>query len=756
MSHPKVAISPITTPNQPYALKLGTKLLLTLTIENPVEGGQNYQLTGSHLADDCYTLGVPTMSANHNHHDQIEVLIHPLQEAVLGEHQLQLTLQSEKGDVIWEDSVYLQFLVADNIEIVLTPDQTTVEDGVGLYQLSITNVSETERTLKMQPKGLSPAHNGCTYRTDPDQITVKPDQTQTVDLMVQPQRWWLRPWFGNGRTFRFQVDLEDTNGTPLPQLLAQGTLVWQPYPRAQSMKLLSIVLLTLTTAYALLWYSLLRRQAGPTIAALNPSQGTVPQSGQKDIQLSWTIQDGQNLSKLVLSREGKDGPEIAKTFWFNKGIPPELQRTQANQTTNFCQYEQPQTGVLTCNKIATGTTDAGKYQFRLQAFSKRGSSKSTDAKLTDSIAFEPNSVPQIVKFYAPNSRVQTSASGPVASASTQGPVNVSWEIANPGQLTEMQVMTVDASNAEAALVQRYSFQGGKIPTNLAKYCTFAQSLTCQNVPTAARKSGQYFFKLEANYQQAQQSSTVSKTIGPMTVQAEPLKIASFQINGQKAPAKYVLPAGQNTIDLAWKVVGGNSPTVNLLPNTESIPATGSMQIELNPQKQGPITLQAIDRNGKKVKQTVNIERDPSLASTPPQQSAPSEVASAQPQNSPSLVQPQIPASQLPLVWPDLASSPPGRQSIPPKTTKSQPVKTAASKPEPKYSKESFEEAQNVTRGLVVARQKGKIVLNGDAWNKTQDAITLLRRGYSREEAAQKAKLALWKLNVLVSLGEKTK
>mgnify|MGYP000521454675 CR=1 FL=1 len=755
MSHPKVAISPITAPNQPYALKLGTKLLLTLTIENSVDGGQNYQLMGSHLADDCYTLGVPTMSANHNHYDQIEVLIHPLQEAAVGEHQLQLALQSEKGDVIWEDSVYLEFLAADNIEIMLTPDQATVEDGVGLYQLSIINVSDVERTLNMQPKGL-PVGNGCSYRTDPEQITLAPDQTQTVDLMVQPQRWWLRPWFGNGRIFRFQVDLEDTNGTPLPQLLARGTLVWQPYPRSRSVKLLSVLLFTLATSYALLWYSLLRRQAGPTIAALNASQGIVPQSGQKDIQLSWTIKDGQKLSKLVLAREGKDGPEVAKTFWFNKGIPPELQRTQANQTTNFCQYEQLQPSVLKCNGIATDTTDAGKYQFRLQAFSKNGSSSSTDTKLTSLMAFEPNAVPKIVKFYAPNSRTQTSASGPVATASAQGPVNLSWEIVNPGQLTEVQVMTVDANNAEAALVQRYSFQGGKIPTNLAKYCTFNQSLTCQNVPTAARQPGQYFFKLDVSYQQTQQSSTVSKTIGPMTIQAEPLKIASFQINGQKAPAKYVLPVGQNTLDLAWKVVGGNNPKVKLLPNSEPIPVAGSVQIELNPQNQGPITLQAIDRNGKQVEQTVKIERNPSLASIPSPQSAPIEVASAQSQSSPELVQPQVPASQLPLVWPDLASSPPARQSTLPKPTKSQPVKTAASKPEPQYSKQSFEEAQNVTRGLVVARQKGKIILNGNAWNKTQDAITLLRRGYSREEAAKRADVDLWKLDILVSLGAKAK
>ncbi|WP_235107197.1 hypothetical protein [Acaryochloris sp. 'Moss Beach'] len=113
---------------------------------------------------------------------------------------------------------------------------------------------------------------------------------------------------------------------------------------------------------------------------------------------------------------------------------------------------------------------------------------------------------------------------------------------------------------------------------------------------------------------------------------------------------------------------------------------------------------------------------------------------------------------------------PARQT-PPRATRprrpvSKPVVSRPSQPrppvavrssaKPKYSQAALKEAQLVTRGLVVARQNRKIVLNGSTWNKTQDAIKLLRRGYSREAAAQRAGVPLWKLNVLVSLGQRTR
>ncbi|KAI9133899.1 hypothetical protein [Acaryochloris sp. CCMEE 5410] len=775
MTSPKVTIAPVTAVDQPYALKLGTKLLITLTVENIESQGQDYQLKGSQLPSDCYTLGALAMSADPGHPNQIEVLIHPTEVAAIGKHQLKLQLVSSEGGILWEDQVYLQFLVADDIEIMLTPDLTFIKDGVGVYQLLITNTSRFERVLTVQPKGL-PVRNGLTFKAEPVQLDLGPDQTGKVDLMVQPRRWWLRPWLGKGRKFQFQVDLQDTNGIPLPQLLAQSGLVWQPYPRSHGLKLLGLLLLALGTSSALLWQFIWRQPTGPAIAALRSSQTVVPQTGQEDIQLSWTVKNSQQLSKVVILREHQGQSEVAKTFRFDQGIPQELQRSPLNQNSNFCEYEQPETGVLACTGITTGTTNPGKYQFQVQAFSSDNASEPMATQTTGLIAFKPNAVPLITRFYAPASRTNASTSGPVATA-TPGPIKLNWEIANPSQLTEVQIMTVDANNAEAALLQRYQLGNGKLPETLAKYCRFTPTLTCQNVPTAARKPGQYFFKITASYQQEQQPFTLSKTIGPMNIQAENLRIASFLINGQQAPAQYVLKPGQNYVNLTWKVEGGNNPSVAILPSPGKIPVAGSMKYQLNPQQPGAITLQATDLNGKQVLQTIAIGG--TVAKAPPNRPKPP-IAQAKPK--PANAKPATPPLPFTAAYPPpftpepamLRQNPlpplPAQPLLPQATRPRRPVSKPVvsrppqprppiaikSSPQPKYSPAALKEAQLVTRGLVVARQNRKIVLNGSTWNKTQDAIKLLRRGYSREAAAKRAGVPLWKLNVLVSLGQRTR
>ncbi|NJM64905.1 MAG: hypothetical protein HC851_04175 [Acaryochloris sp. RU_4_1] len=766
MNHPHVVISPQTSSDQPYALKLGNKLLITIAVESLADLSPDYELLASHLSPECYTLGTPAISADQEHRQQIEVVVHPPQMMAIGKHQLHLHLQSADSEVIWEHLVYLQFLAADDIEIMLTPDRTVIQDGVGLYQLDITNTSEVEQELTLRPHCLQP-RSGCLFQTEPAQITLAPDGTEKVELMVQPQHWWLRPWFGKGKNFRFQVDLQTPEGTLLPQSLAQGTLVWQPYPRSQSLRLLAVLLVALATSSALIWRFLFPPQSGPSIAGLQSTQMINPQTGQKDIHLNWTIKNSQKLSKLVLWRQGKGGSTIAKTYWFKGGIPQTLQRSQSNQTFNFCQYDDKQTKTLACNGIETGTADSGEYQFKLQAFSTQDANEPTDVETTASIAFTPNAIPQIVRFVPDGLEERTDpfttnpALGPVALAPSPGPITLNWDIANPSQITELQLMTVDVNNAEASLLQRFRFQGRQLPQKLAKFCTFAQILTCRHIPTAARQPGSYFFKLNAVYQQDQKSFTLTKTIGPMTLQAEPLRIASFLINGQKAPTKYVLKAGQNTLDLSWNVVGGTQPIVAMLPQPGKLPTVGKMQLKLNPQQQGMLTLQATDSNGKRVLQTVAIARQnvASLPGTASPKPDPSQVQPPSPSNLPppifSAPAADIPQPKSPVVVskPTPTKSPVASKPVP---AKAPVVSVASPKSKPQYSQESLAEAQTITRGLVVARQKRKIVLNGDTWNKAQDMITLLRRGYNRQEAAQKAGVPLWKLNVLATLGERTK
>lgn len=55
-------------------------------------------------------------------------------------------------------------------------------------------------------------------------------------------------------------------------------------------------------------------------------------------------------------------------------------------------------------------------------------------------------------------------------------------------------------------------------------------------------------------------------------------------------------------------------------------------------------------------------------------------------------------------------------------------------------------------GLVVAKQKGQIHPHTSLWAKVQDAIYLLRRGSSRDQAARRSGVPMSVLNQLIQWG----
>lgn len=82
------------------------------------------------------------------------------------------------------------------------------------------------------------------------------------------------------------------------------------------------------------------------------------------------------------------------------------------------------------------------------------------------------------------------------------------------------------------------------------------------------------------------------------------------------------------------------------------------------------------------------------------------------------------------------------------TTTNNPMLRAISKPvvsstnRTHKSDGSIEQANALVRGLVVARQKGQINHGTTTWKKVQSVVRLMRRGNSKQEAAQKVKVSL--------------
>lgn len=143
--------------------------------------------------------------------------------------------------------------------------------------------------------------------------------------------------------------------------------------------------------------------------------------------------------------------------------------------------------------------------------------------------------------------------------------------------------------------------------------------------------------------------------------------------------------------------------------------------------------------------TPDTATPPSRALTPPSTTSPDTVATT----------------------PDTAT-PPSRSSTPPASTttpsnlpatatlkKHTSIAASSSSTEAtKYPQQAINAANAVAFGLVVAKHEGQIKPYTSTWRKSQDAISLLRRGKTRQEAAQRAGIPLPLLTQLIEWGQK--
>lgn len=51
-----------------------------------------------------------------------------------------------------------------------------------------------------------------------------------VPLEGTPQRWWMRPWWGSGRSYPFRLTFTDSDRHPIIPDTLQGQLTWMPRP----------------------------------------------------------------------------------------------------------------------------------------------------------------------------------------------------------------------------------------------------------------------------------------------------------------------------------------------------------------------------------------------------------------------------------------------------------------------------------------------------------------------------------------------
>ncbi|MBD2455003.1 hypothetical protein H6G80_13015 [Nostoc sp. FACHB-87] len=101
--------------------------------------------------------------------------------------------------------------------------------------------------------------------------------------------------------------------------------------------------------------------------------------------------------------------------------------------------------------------------------------------------FRPPAVPKILQFLSSDATYQ---------ASNNDFIRLSWQIRHPKKLQTISLTGLFADGTAAVQPIIYTFNG-KLPQELQPFCQMGAVLTCSNVPTDARKPGEYTFQLQA-------------------------------------------------------------------------------------------------------------------------------------------------------------------------------------------------------------------------------------------------------------------
>ena len=336
---------------------------------------------------------------------------------------------------------------------------------------------------------------------------------------------------------------------------------------------------------------------------------------------------------------------------------------------------------------------------------------------------EPSILPEITKFFSPkpvykqrgiNPPVLGSPLAPTAlGMPAGGTVLLTWEMSNPSQIKELRLTAAADNGVLPNSLQRYRFQNGKLPDTLSQFCTLEQNLICRNVPTNAREPGNYTFTLRVVPSHDSAGPHPSKSIANIQIESQGSKIAESDRNPNASPGSEVSTVGGAPELLPLEMSSGRAG---------GDPAAAANASSLNRSGRPNLTRFAPPRRPKR---TVTAPRN---RASPPRPATPSNPTRAVRRSSPS------PAVVQPLSQPPTA-----------RATHTRPAQGVP---------RSIDDANAVMRGLVKARTNGQINPHTRVWRKTQDAVYLLRRGKTREQAAQRSGVSPQVLDQLVKWGQR--
>ncbi len=386
-----------------------------------------------------------------------------------------------------------------------------------------------------------------------------------------------------------------------------------PRPRWQRRLAIAAGLGTLGGLGGLLWLAL-RTPAQPHVVDISPGQSEYAIAQGETPLLSWQVSQPRQLQSMVLRGYAPDGtltygPEI---YDLSEGLPVNL--------LPYCD-QTPQ--LLTCRDVTLDLREPGQYRFELTLMPRLTLNLPPVQASSSLVTLTGPGLPTVVEL-APDQVIFSEVGTPLsastadmAPAVTEAGIRVSWIVTHPASLQDL-LLVVKRPDGSTLGGRRFTLRDpanpGQValPEALQPFCQLQDRLICQGVPSGMLDVGQYQFELTAvPINLGDGELPVAKQSEVVTIEPRPVRIAAFTINGREADPKYLVPVepGQQIpgFQVAWRVEGGSTAKVELLPAPGSVGLQGSLAMPLSPAGTTTVTLRVTEGQNPPLVRAVTFE-----------------------------------------------------------------------------------------------------------------------------------------------------
>ncbi len=591
---PTFSLQPSSNPGQPLTFQSGNPLQVALTLNNRSSRVDSFRVTCQDAEPEWFTIRYPAigmanaglvsdgtrLELNPAAVGQIWLEFHPPLDVLAGSYAFTLQLHSENSpELVMLDLVYIQIPPVYRLGLKLNGILDRVRRSDGRYELELTNLGNTVRQLAFDAKTQA-EEELCTYTFSPDRVKLPPSRQTLVNLTVHPRPWWKQPLFGGGNFINFQVNLEDSDRSPLTEVLPPQTLVWQARPWWQFLLLL-LFLLGLVGGIGFIGWMLLYPKP-LSLEKFAPESRKIIEGDR--VLLNWEIHNFQQSVNLKLITKGP--------------VPSERELKIDELVGDKNNLEAPcsqQDLVISCQNFKTEVKEPGKYTFELKVIDR--DSKVVATQTTEEVEIVAKPEPEVKDFKSDKSTYNNGEK-----------VLLNFVVQDIEKLTAIDIF---ARTKDGKIVSRKTIGGDLTKNANCKVEAQKKQLVCRSVPIDLTQAGTYQIEV-TTVSKSKKTPTIPQPV-IIEVLSKKAKIISFTLNNSNTPTIVVREG--DTLTLSWQVDGEKNIQVDL-STSGTVGKSGTRQIPVNSALPSPISLTVTDIDGKQIKQVFSIKVEAATIPSP--------------------------------------------------------------------------------------------------------------------------------------------